>query len=110
LLAVLGITVLFGRPAIGALGAVVSTAHAMIKFPTANGIATISSEEQECEFVTSVAEKNEDSQRRINDAYPDQLVSVGPDLTPSVQEKLYNFLRKNNDVFAWTPADMTSVP
>jgi hypothetical protein len=94
--------ILFGRPAIGTFGAVVSTTHAMIKFPTTNGIATIPSEEQEREFVTSVAEANEDSQWRINDAYPDQMVSVGPDLTPSVREKLYNLLRNNNDVFAWT--------
>jgi hypothetical protein len=63
--------VLFGRPDIGEFGAVVSTAHAMIKFPTAHGVATITSEEQECEFVASISEADTNSQWRINDAHPD---------------------------------------
>jgi hypothetical protein len=37
-------------------------------------------------------------------------VSIGPNLTPPIRNKLYSLLRNNTDVFAWTLADMTGVP
>ncbi|KAJ8470571.1 hypothetical protein OPV22_024914 [Ensete ventricosum] len=39
----------------------------------------------------------------------DKLVKVGSELAESQQVQLIDFLRKNDDVFAWTPNDMSGV-
>ncbi|GJZ20278.1 reverse transcriptase domain-containing protein, partial [Tanacetum coccineum] len=46
----------------------------------------------------------------VNPTYPEQLVKIGKNLSPEGSTQLKNLLRKNKDVFAWEPADMTGVP
>ena len=43
-------------------------------------------------------------------ATTDNTTKIGASLPADLREKLVTFLRQNNDVFAWTPADMPSVP
>ncbi|GJX88511.1 reverse transcriptase domain-containing protein [Tanacetum coccineum] len=46
----------------------------------------------------------------VNPAYPDQLVTVGKNLSPKGSAQLKALLKKNKDIFAWEPSDMTCVP
>ncbi|GKC01248.1 reverse transcriptase domain-containing protein, partial [Tanacetum coccineum] len=43
----------------------------------------------------------------VNDNYPEQLVTIGGGLSAECRHALIHTLRKNVDIFAWTPADMT---
>nr|GEV46272.1 hypothetical protein [Tanacetum cinerariifolium] len=44
-----------------------------------------------------------------NLAYPEQLVVIGKSLSPEGFTQLKNLLKKNKDIFAWKPLDMTGV-
>ncbi|GJW46203.1 reverse transcriptase domain-containing protein [Tanacetum coccineum] len=46
----------------------------------------------------------------VNDNYPEQLVTIGGGLSAECRHALIHTLRKNVDIFAWTPADMTGIP
>ncbi|GJS07587.1 reverse transcriptase domain-containing protein [Tanacetum coccineum] len=46
----------------------------------------------------------------VNDNYPEQLVTIGGGLSAKCRHALIHTLRKNVDVFAWTPAYMTGIP
>ncbi|GJW06740.1 hypothetical protein Tco_1569163 [Tanacetum coccineum] len=46
----------------------------------------------------------------VNDNYPEQLVTIGGGLSPECRHALIHTLRKNVDIFAWTPADMADIP
>ncbi|GJY69036.1 reverse transcriptase domain-containing protein [Tanacetum coccineum] len=43
----------------------------------------------------------------VNDNYPEQLVTIGGGLSAECRHALIHTLRKNVDVFAWIPSDMT---
>ncbi|GJT06231.1 hypothetical protein Tco_0840693 [Tanacetum coccineum] len=164
---------LLGRTGMRSLGAVASTIHSMIKFPTSNGIATIATTREtlrECRQIeeaqalsqharvtdptlmqTSSEVANprvslalvetrswrprkepmqlDDMEERrqldkgkkppkysveekivVNDNYPEQLVTIGGGLSTECRHALIHTLRKNVDIFAWTPADMTGIP
>ncbi|GJY35548.1 reverse transcriptase domain-containing protein [Tanacetum coccineum] len=45
----------------------------------------------------------------VNDNYPEQLVTIGGGLSAKCRHALIHTLRKNVDIFAWTPADMTGI-
>ncbi|GKD05836.1 hypothetical protein Tco_1180810 [Tanacetum coccineum] len=155
------------------LGAVASTIHSMMKFPTLNGIATISTTREtirECRQIKEAQDLSRharvtdptlmqtssevanprlslapvetrprrpgkepmqldgtegrrqlDKGRRlpkssveekivINDNYPKQLVTIGGGLSAECRHALIHTLRKNVDIFAWTPSDMTGIP
>ncbi|GKF74486.1 hypothetical protein Tco_0220818, partial [Tanacetum coccineum] len=46
----------------------------------------------------------------INPEYPEQMVMIGSTLSEKGRDKLCDLLKRNLDVFAWKPADMTGVP
>lgn len=101
--------VIIGRSGLCQLGAMVSTVHSMMKFPTPRGVATVSSERKEMleclnidrELETEQVEREKKERRvEINDAYPDQCVIIGGSLQPRYQEQLQEILKKNVDVFA----------
>nr|GEV11132.1 reverse transcriptase domain-containing protein [Tanacetum cinerariifolium] len=46
----------------------------------------------------------------INPAYPKQLVIIGRGLSPEGSAQLKKLLKRNTDIFAWEPSDMTEVP
>ncbi|GJX58786.1 hypothetical protein Tco_0290176 [Tanacetum coccineum] len=101
--------------------AVPSTAHRMLKFPVAGGIVTVKSSKIipiECAAVSGPEGQppaiNQTIKERIkvaiNPEYPEQTIMIGSTLMEEGQNKLCNLLRRNLDVFAWTPTDMTGVP
>ncbi|GKE27472.1 hypothetical protein Tco_1442856 [Tanacetum coccineum] len=176
--------IILGRTGLRSLGAVASTIHSMIKFPTANGIATMTTKRetlQECRMMeeaqgpalegrtilswmqtpelegTTIKDKEEsrgqtdktresdefmqpspipsekDTQGNekgkekdelleklpkgkpsekvtIHDDHPDQTIRIGRNLTTECMSGLIKILRRHNDAFAWSPADMTGIP
>ncbi|GJY78772.1 hypothetical protein Tco_0484573 [Tanacetum coccineum] len=46
----------------------------------------------------------------VNDNYLEQLVTIGGGLSAECKHALIHTLRKNIDIFAWTPTDMTGIP
>ncbi|XP_022028954.1 uncharacterized protein LOC110930045 [Helianthus annuus] len=86
--------VILGRPGLRALGAISSTIHGAIKFPTEAGVATIFSESNS--FVAEVRHAAETSSKKsevptelwaINPEFPEQQVAIGAQL-PKRTKKL----------------------
>ncbi|GJU75073.1 reverse transcriptase domain-containing protein [Tanacetum coccineum] len=77
--------IIIGRTRMRDLRAVSSTIHAMVKFPTPRGIATL---------IARTAPK----------------VTIGTQFSPDCRLQLINLLKNNMDVFAWEPSDMVGVP
>nr|GEW66881.1 retrotransposon Gag domain-containing protein [Tanacetum cinerariifolium] len=55
-------------------------------------------------------EENNEEKIVINEAYPEQKVITGKNLSMRLKQQLFELLRSNIDIFAWTPADMTVIP
>ncbi|GJY50089.1 reverse transcriptase domain-containing protein [Tanacetum coccineum] len=117
--------IILGRPGLKQLRAIPSTIHGMMKFPTPWGVATIVSQTPvvfECrregkkqtveppESVKTQDNVSPTEQVLINPAFPEQLVVIGKDLSLEGSTQLKNLLKKNIDIFAWEPSDMTGVP
>ncbi|GJS48765.1 hypothetical protein Tco_0598886 [Tanacetum coccineum] len=101
--------------------AVPSTAHGMLKFPVADGTVTLRSSmiiPLECTMVSGLGVPQpvinqvteEKIQVAIHPEYPEQTIAIGSTLTEEGRKELCGLLRRNLDVFAWKPADMTGVP
>nr|GFC23559.1 reverse transcriptase domain-containing protein [Tanacetum cinerariifolium] len=111
---------IIGRPGLKAIQAVPSTVHGMLKFPTEEGIVTICSSlliPAECALVsTSSVRPGEKKARPTNLTVPlhpnflDQEVVVGGLLSDKGRTELCALLKRNLDIFAWQPSDMTGVP
>ncbi|GJR84544.1 hypothetical protein Tco_0155329 [Tanacetum coccineum] len=93
----------------------------MLKIPLEGGVITLKSSKLvplECAVVsgpeeTSSATKPIIEKRvktTINPKYPKQTVMIGSTFTEEGRNKLCGLLHRNLDIFAWKPADMTSVP
>nr|GEX72938.1 reverse transcriptase domain-containing protein [Tanacetum cinerariifolium] len=108
------------RPGLKAIQAIPSTVHGMLKFPTEEGIVTICSSlliPVECASVdTSSVTPREKKARPTNltlplhPNFPDQEVVVGGSLSDKGRTELCSLFKKNLDIFAWQPFDMTGVP
>ncbi|GKA25119.1 reverse transcriptase domain-containing protein, partial [Tanacetum coccineum] len=107
------------------LRAIPSTIHGIMKFPTPWGVATIASQaamvlqcgskrkKQAVELPEEVKRLNDTSPTKhvlINPAYPEQLVVIGKNFSPEGLAQLKSLLKRNNDILAWEPSDMTGVP
>ncbi|GJR42866.1 reverse transcriptase domain-containing protein [Tanacetum coccineum] len=112
---------IIGRPGIREIQAVPSTAHGMLKFPANGGIVTIRSTiliPAECTTViTSSKEVPKEAEVRpknfkiaLHPNFPDQEVAIGGTLSAEGRTELCSLLKKNLDIFAWQPSDMTGVP
>nr|GEW46391.1 reverse transcriptase domain-containing protein [Tanacetum cinerariifolium] len=107
------------RPGLRAIQAVPSTIHVMLKFPVEWGIVTIRSTiliPTECALViTSSVAPSEERTRPANfivvlhPDFPDQEVAIGGTLSDKGRTELCSILKKNLDIFAWQPSDMTGV-
>nr|GFC45516.1 reverse transcriptase domain-containing protein [Tanacetum cinerariifolium] len=107
-------------PGLKAIQAVPSTVHGMLKFPTEEGIVTIRSSlliPAECALVdTSSVTPREKKTRPANltvtlhPNFLDQEVVVRGSLSDKGRTELCSLLKKNLDIFAWQPSDMTGVP
>nr|GFA87943.1 reverse transcriptase domain-containing protein [Tanacetum cinerariifolium] len=111
---------IIGRPGLKAIQAVPFTVHGMIKFPVEGGIATIRSTiliPTECaSMITSSVTPREERTRPANFTvalhpdFLDQKVVIGGSLSDKGRTELCSVLKKNLDIFAWQPSDMTGVP
>nr|GEV42306.1 reverse transcriptase domain-containing protein [Tanacetum cinerariifolium] len=111
---------IIGRPGIRAIQAVPSTVYGMLKFPVEGGIVTIRSIvliPTECtSVITSSAVSKEERicpdnfKVALHPDFPDQEVAIGGTLSDKGRIKMCSILKKNLDIFAWQPSDMTGVP
>ncbi|GJR11999.1 reverse transcriptase domain-containing protein [Tanacetum coccineum] len=116
---------LLGRTTMQKMGIMVFTIHGAIKFHTTEGIGTV--------FLTYESDKVKEGIKKIretpptsekggfscttaeekvvvNNKYLEQAVTIEKQLPEHFKERLRDFLRANEDVFAWTHADMTRIP
>nr|GEY89152.1 reverse transcriptase domain-containing protein [Tanacetum cinerariifolium] len=110
---------IIGRPGLKAIQAVPSTVHVMLKFPVEGGIATIRSTiliPAECASVTTSAVIPREEKSRpanftvaLHPDFPDQEVVIRGSLSDKGRTALCFVLKKNLDIFAWQPSDMTGV-
>nr|GEV27058.1 reverse transcriptase domain-containing protein [Tanacetum cinerariifolium] len=108
------------RPGLKAIQAVPSTVHGMLKFPFEGGIVAIRSTiliPAECTSVTTSPVIPEEEKSRpanftvaLHPDFPDQEVVIGGSLSKKGRTALCSILKKNLDIFAWQPSDMTGVP
>nr|GEY91783.1 reverse transcriptase domain-containing protein [Tanacetum cinerariifolium] len=82
---------IIGRPGLKAIQAVPSTVHEMLKFQ----------EERTRPANFTVA---------LHPDFPGQEVVIGGSLSDKERTELCSVLKKNLDIFAWQPSDMTGVP
>nr|GEV70119.1 reverse transcriptase domain-containing protein [Tanacetum cinerariifolium] len=54
--------------------------------------------------------RNQPSHKRKNSEYLKQTIAIGSTLTEEGRKELCSLLRRNLDIFAWKPVDMTRVP
>ncbi|GJT84528.1 hypothetical protein Tco_1066245 [Tanacetum coccineum] len=101
--------------------AVPSTDHGMLKFPVTGGTVTLRSSRiipLECITVSGpgvpqpvINQVTEEKfQVAIHPEYPEQAIAIGSALTEEGRKELCGLLRRNLDIFAWKPVDMTGVP
>ncbi|GJW71216.1 reverse transcriptase domain-containing protein [Tanacetum coccineum] len=107
--------VIFGRTGLRSLRAVSSTIHSMVKFPTLRGVATLVTRSaiiSECQRlerkqmiehdVSQNANQEKEAPERVdlteqilvNPAYPDQLVTIGGNLSEQCKNQLRELLKK----------------
>ena len=115
--------VILGSSSLNRTRAVVSTHDLVIKFPTPHGTGTLKGDQVvarsyyatslhgEIRLETLTIEDSRDEkdgmspvedivQIVLDPDFPDRLVGIGSLLSPELQEKLVQFLRENQDVFA----------
>ncbi|XP_030923447.1 uncharacterized protein LOC115950378 [Quercus lobata] len=88
-------TAIVARPWFHALGAVSSTLHQKVKYPSGGGPAM----EVSCE----------DLEKVLVGSDPKRFFQVGSELPPHEKSTLIDFLRQNVDVFAWDPYEASGV-
>ncbi|GJZ82633.1 reverse transcriptase domain-containing protein [Tanacetum coccineum] len=109
------------RPRIREIQAVPATAYGMLKFLIDGGIVTIRSTiliPAECATVITSSKETpkEDEVRQENFKvalhlnFSDQEVIIGGTLSAKERTELCSLLKRNLDIFAWQPSDMTRVP
>nr|GEU94349.1 reverse transcriptase domain-containing protein [Tanacetum cinerariifolium] len=111
---------IIGRPEIREIQAVPFTSHGMLKFPVEEGIVTIRSTiliPAKCtSVITSSSVSKEEGIRpenfkvALHPDFPDQEVAIGETLSAKGRTELCSILKKNLDIIAWKPSDMTGVP
>ncbi|GJU45740.1 reverse transcriptase domain-containing protein [Tanacetum coccineum] len=108
------------------LGAIASTLHALIKFPIQSGIDTVRGDIPSTQTCFQISRKREHDPKTsstltqegnkkekgviVNDEHLDQQVIIGAELPTRLKDQLRHMLRANNDIFAWSPADITGIP
>nr|GEY08820.1 reverse transcriptase domain-containing protein [Tanacetum cinerariifolium] len=110
---------IIGRSGLKAIQAVPSTVHGMLKFPVDGGITTIFSTiliPTECVSVTTSSVIPREERTRptnftvaLHQDFPDQEVVIGGSLSDKGRTELCSILKKNLDIFALQPSDITGV-
>ncbi|GKB21634.1 hypothetical protein Tco_0855557 [Tanacetum coccineum] len=100
----------------------------LVEFPTPRGIATLVTRTMiisECRRIEKMIDNNTRRETRseeygkervdlaeqvlVNPSYPDQLVTIGVNLSEWCKSQLKALLKRNLDIFAWEPDDMIEV-
>ncbi|GKC22883.1 hypothetical protein Tco_1025033 [Tanacetum coccineum] len=109
------------KPRVRRIQAVPSTAHGMLKFPVTGRMVTLRSSRiipLECTMVSGPGVRQpvinqvteEKIQVAIHPEYPEQTTAIGSTLTAEGRNELCGLRKRNLDIFAWKPADMSGVP
>ncbi|GKU87084.1 hypothetical protein SLEP1_g1535 [Rubroshorea leprosula] len=102
---------ILGRATLCELKAVISQPHLCMKFPTPQGTMSISDIEHRPEGVEQKAEPEEQVETiPLNPNVSERTVKIGTRLTKEERAELLEFLRVNQDVFAWTTDEMPGIP
>ncbi|GJT56646.1 hypothetical protein Tco_0699712 [Tanacetum coccineum] len=112
---------IIGRPGIREIQAVPSTAHGMLKCQANGRVVTIRSTILTPNECATIAASPKDSTRKtevgrenfkvsIHPNFPDQEIALGVTLAIEGLTELCALLKRNLDIFAWQPSDMTRVP
>ncbi|XP_071696786.1 uncharacterized protein [Rutidosis leptorrhynchoides] len=107
--------IIMGRETLCEFGAIVSTVHGMMKFPTPLGVATIFSDRisivGQVELSQQPMMPNEKGENVfVNHSFPEKVIQIGNTLSNETKSALCELLANNADVFAWQESDMTGVP
>ncbi|GJX06502.1 hypothetical protein Tco_0194434 [Tanacetum coccineum] len=124
--------IILGRTGLKTIRAIPSSIHSMMKCPTPRGMAKLVTraviisecrrlekkqmidKEEHQKNVSIEEEKPKEvsliEEILVNPAYPDKLVTIEGDLSGEYKVQLRELLKKNMDIFAWQPSDMTGVP
>ncbi|MFS7907637.1 putative nucleotidyltransferase, Ribonuclease H [Helianthus anomalus] len=109
--------VLLGRESQSDFNMITSVPHSAVGFPTESGVAIIyarrevmTSDELRPTKVARPTPNDQPEKWVLNARYPDQKIALGHALSPTTRAHLKQLLFSNQDIFAWTPADMTGVP
>ncbi|GJT82798.1 hypothetical protein Tco_1057140 [Tanacetum coccineum] len=112
---------IIGRPGIREIQAVPSTAHRILKLPVDGGVVTIRNTiliPAECATVVTSSKEipkeagvcHDNFKIAPHPDFPDQEVAIGGTLSAKGRTNLCSLLKRNLDIFAWQPSDMTGVP
>lgn len=109
--------IILGRDSMASYNMVTSTVHSAIGFPTPNGVAIVWAN-RECAMTTEPhpakmlkpCPRTEPEKWILNPKFPEQPITIGPEISENIRDHLKQLLRKNIDVFAWQPSDMIGVP
>nr|XP_023929875.1 uncharacterized protein LOC112041189 [Quercus suber] len=114
-------TALVGRPWIHALGAVPSTLHQKVKYPSEGQIREIRGDQSVARQCLQLQSRGlpcegpdegtrcEDLTKVVIGDDPDRFFQVGSQLPLREKEELIEFLKRNLDVFAWNPYEAPGV-
>nr|GEX13022.1 reverse transcriptase domain-containing protein [Tanacetum cinerariifolium] len=112
---------IIGRHGIREIQAVLSMAHGMLKFLVKGEIVTIRSTiltPTECTIITATLNDHEKGLKyvtkffkvAIHPDFLDQEITIGGTVSIKARTEPYTLLKRNLDIFAWKPSDMTRVP
>ncbi|XP_071688020.1 uncharacterized protein [Rutidosis leptorrhynchoides] len=107
--------IIMGREALCKFGAIVSTVHGIMKFPTRLGVAIVFSDRvpvvgQVEQPLQPAALIEQGGSVIINHSFHEKTIQIGHTLTDATKSVLCQLLSNNADVFVWQESDMTGVP
>ncbi|XP_058202884.1 uncharacterized protein LOC131317343 [Rhododendron vialii] len=125
---------ILGRTSLNKIGAIISTYHLMIKFPTSEGIGCVRGDKKaarEC-YITSLRGANitmkiesldtrdeeklqhgepveELIEEPLEPGQQERTIRIGMRLSTAARAELLQFLKKNKEVFAWSHEDIPGI-